>query len=58
MKQFNKLTAVASACIALTVCGNVYAQGANTSITNAGVSPASNTYRSFNDSPLTRVIHL
>jgi len=54
MKQFNKLTAVASACIALTVCSNVYAQGANTSITNAGISPASNTYRSFNDSSLTR----
>ncbi|MGH1542072.1 MAG: outer membrane beta-barrel protein [Arenicella sp.] len=39
---------------ALLVVGTAQAQVANVQITNNGVSPASNTFRSFNDSSLTR----
>lgn len=54
MNNIKKYSVVASAVLATLVSGGVNAQGANTSITNSGISPASNTYRSFNDSPLTR----
>ncbi len=54
MNKINKASALGTVVVAAVMSQNAVAQSVNTSITNNGISTGSNTYRSFNDSPLTR----